>query len=335
MIKKGTAVRSLVICLLVFILGGVVYRYYWPRYQLKNKGYEEAEIEAILALEDEGKIFLNWPKVNHLANWMSLSDDYERYQAYQTYALNHEDVSDENVVAVIDLIEEHPDLFVFSSQSAKDTFLKQASFASVWNYYQQMDSGLLNQNYEQVDVLVQEDAQLSISYQPADLELCAIPNADGSLETMYLRKEANEALEKMADAAKEEGYFLVNNSSYRSFFAQEEIYAYYLDLYGQKYCDQYVGKPGLSEHQTGLAIDLSSASVENGDYFVFGESPDYDWVVDHCVAYGFILRYPKDKVEITQVANEPWHFRYVGKEAAQIMAENNWCLEEYHQAKGD
>ena len=76
-------------------------------------------------------------------------------------------------------------------------------------------------------------------------------------------------------------------------------------------------------------MDLTSQSVEDGQDFVFGDSDEYQWVIKHAHEYGFILRYPEDKTELTGTANEPWHFRYVGKEIATEIYENDWTLEEY------
>ena len=92
-----------------------------------------------------------------------------------------------------------------------------------------------------------------------------------------------------------------------------------------------VAVPGYSEHQLGLSVDLTCKDVIDGVYGVFGDSPDYDWTIAHAHEYGFILRYPEDKTAITGTANEPWHYRYVGVEAATEIYENGWTLEEYIQ----
>ena len=93
---------------------------------------------------------------------------------------------------------------------------------------------------------------------------------------------------------------------------------------------QFVQKPGHSEHETGLALDITSASYTALE--VDQENTrEIQWLQQHCSTYGFILRYPEDKVHITGVSYEPWHFRYVGKEAAVYMMEHNLTLEEYVQ----
>ncbi len=94
-----------------------------------------------------------------------------------------------------------------------------------------------------------------------------------------------------------------------------------------------VKRPGESEHNTGLTIDIGGS----GDYSVeetFASTPAYEWLIEHCAEYGFILRYPKDKEDITAVIYEPWHFRYVGVEAATEIMERGICLEEYIAERG-
>lgn len=88
--------------------------------------------------------------------------------------------------------------------------------------------------------------------------------------------------------------------------------------------DGYVAKPGYSEHQTGLAIDLSSDEDTQET-----EEAVYDWMAQNCYKYGFILRYPNDKSDITGINFEEWHFRYVGREAAKYIFEHDMVLEEY------
>ena len=86
---------------------------------------------------------------------------------------------------------------------------------------------------------------------------------------------------------------------------------------------QAVARPGHSEHNIGLAVDFNGATED------FINTNEYKWLIDNSANYGFILRYPKDKTHITEIMFEPWHFRYVGIEAAKIIKENNICLEEY------
>lgn len=327
---KRKTILKIGIVVLAAILGASA-GYMVPRRQLAKKGYDKQEVKAIMAIDkDERQFFFERDKIDGVTTWLELSNNYPRFIDYTTYQKAYPDLSSEDTKAVVDLMNDHSDIFMFSSIKTKHQFFQLANKQCIEDYYEDMKADELMQNPSAIDALVKKDSHFSMSYIPDDLEKCAIATSEGNEPVQYMRKEANEALKKMADDAKKEGYILLNNSSYRSYFEQEDIYAYYLEEYGQEYCDDYVGDPGVSEHQSGLAIDLTSQSVEDGDYFVFGESPDYDWVVDHCASYGFVLRYPEDKSDITNVANEPWHFRYVGVDIATEMQKNNWVLEEYH-----
>jgi D-alanyl-D-alanine carboxypeptidase len=90
---------------------------------------------------------------------------------------------------------------------------------------------------------------------------------------------------------------------------------------------------GCSEHETGLALDLTASDTYTLDEYV-AEDATNQWLMDNCYQYGFILRYPTDKVAYTGIDYEPWHFRYVGVEAATFMHDNNLCLEEFYNLLG-
>ncbi len=135
--------------------------------------------------------------------------------------------------------------------------------------------------------------------------------------------EASGPLWEMFAAAKEEGIKLWMTSGYRSYYDQQYIYNGYVKRDGQEKADTYSARPGHSEHQTGLAYDLNDLDWN------FGETPEGIWVAENCHKYGFILRYPKGKEEITGYMYEPWHIRYVGVEKAKEIYESGLCLEEF------
>ena len=121
-------------------------------------------------------------------------------------------------------------------------------------------------------------------------------------------------------------------SAYRSIEDQEEIEKYYLDKYGREYCNEFVAPPSCSEHHTGLAIDFYikvDGEYPNDDPKVYKDLNYYKTVEKYLKNYGFILRYPEDKKDITGYSYEPWHIRYVGKFVASIIYDNNLTLEEY------
>lgn len=172
-------------------------------------------------------------------------------------------------------------------------------------------------------VLVNKNNRLSEDYIPSDLELISLDYAN---EDKYLRKEAKNQFERLSQDAKQLGYQIVAVSTYRSYDYQEKLYDYYIKTKGKKYADNCSARPGHSEHQTGLSLDVMGS---NKDYDLFAESIEFEWMKENAYKYGFVLRYPKGKEKITGFKYEPWHYRYVGVDVAKILYENHWTLEEY------
>ncbi len=140
-------------------------------------------------------------------------------------------------------------------------------------------------------------------------------------------------LQQMFDDARAEGLMPTISSSYRTADRQQQLLDDKLIAYenegnshedARELAEAWVAVPGTSEHQMGIAVDITSADRE-------AQAPDviWQWLEEHCCEYGFIVRYPEEKSDITGVINEPWHFRYVGKEAAREIREQGVCLEEY------
>ena len=174
------------------------------------------------------------------------------------------------------------------------------------------------------DVLANKYNKLDATFEPKNLSAIKSSCVKGK-DNHYLSRVAQVAFEEMCDAALQDNMYILSNSAYRSYNDQESVYNTYLNLYGKKYVDNYVAVPGFSEHQTGLALDVASK-----DYNTFKASPEYTWMLDNAYKYGFILRYPEDKQDITGYKYEAWHFRYVGKDAAKYIQENNITYEEYY-----
>ena len=140
-----------------------------------------------------------------------------------------------------------------------------------------------------------------------------------------LTKETKEAMENMFYDAASEGLKIYLSSGYRNYERQKIIYNNYVKKDGVKVADTYSARPGHSEHQTGLAFDVNQ--IDN----TFDNTKEAIWLSNNCYKYGFILRYPKGKEDKTGYKYESWHFRYVGKELAEVLYNNgNWItLEEY------
>lgn len=140
-------------------------------------------------------------------------------------------------------------------------------------------------------------------------------------------------LQNMFDACRADGLYPLVWSSYRDTSEQQRMMEEKVDTFlaqgmsqreAEKEAKLWVAEPGYSEYELGLAVDINSESEE-----LCASWDVYAWLQEHCWEYGFILRYPEDKTEITGIDYEPWHFRYVGKEAAREIMESGICLEEY------
>ena len=176
-------------------------------------------------------------------------------------------------------------------------------------------------------LLANKKHALPSDYEPSDL---VKPNVKSNKNGLSLRKEAALALEEMFNKALEEDITLVLGSSYRSYSYQNTLYNNYVAKDGVEKADKYSAKPGSSEHQTGLAVDISDASGANYLKQSFKDTKEGIWLKDNAHLYGFILRYPEGKEEITGYMFEPWHFRYIGIEEATKVYKANQTFEEYY-----
>jgi D-alanyl-D-alanine carboxypeptidase len=177
------------------------------------------------------------------------------------------------------------------------------------------------------EILVNKYNYLESDYIPDNLEEIS---SRYSLSDMNLVSEAKEAFENLSLAAAKESLNIIAMSSYRSYKYQVTLYNNYVKSDGKEKADTYSGRPGHSEHQTGLAVDVYNLK-EN--YTNFENTEEYEWMQEHASEYGFILRFPKDKEEETGYQFESWHYRYVGIEAAKYIKENNISFEEYYATK--
>ncbi|MGG7618155.1 M15 family metallopeptidase [Bacillus coreaensis] len=203
--------------------------------------------------------------------------------------------------------------------------------AIYFNDVKEVNGKQVIQNPLNVLALVNKMFALPDSYNPTDL---VKPNVsfsfgDQTIEKSLMRQEAAIALEKMFVEAKASGIELYAVSGYRSYERQRVIFDAEVKKSGEEKAAQVVAVPGNSEHQSGLAMDISAKSANLSLTESFGETTEGKWLAANAHKYGFILRYPKGKESITGYQYEPWHFRYVGVDAAQTIFEKNITLEEY------
>jgi D-alanyl-D-alanine carboxypeptidase len=178
-------------------------------------------------------------------------------------------------------------------------------------------------------ILVNKENPLTSNYKPDSLVKLNIPFSDSANdEERYMKLESSKAIEELFNSAQKEGIKLLGMSAYRSYDLQKDIYYSKIIAVGKKEADRYVAKPGKSEHQTGLAID-----VTNEDRWFVKSAKEAQWLAENAHNYGFILRYTENKENITGVAYEPWHIRYVGKESAKKIYEEQITFEEFIENK--
>ena len=175
-------------------------------------------------------------------------------------------------------------------------------------------------------MLVNKDNKFKDSYMKR-VKLIEIKNKDD--EVVQIDEETYENYQNLEKYLLSKNIIIGIESAYRSVEHQQELYNEFLEKYGKDYTEQYVAPPLTSEHHTGLAIDISIK--ENGKWLENDENQDEIFQEIHkCLKdFGFILRYPRNKEQITSYQYEPWHIRYVGKFVANIIYENNYTLEEY------
>jgi D-alanyl-D-alanine carboxypeptidase len=189
-------------------------------------------------------------------------------------------------------------------------------------------TGLTDADWEYL-VLLNKTHSVDRDYKPADLAPIKYYAEDRPASCRYMRQTAADAFHRMIEAAKaEQGYNIVITTAYRSYDYQKILYDNYVAKDGQALADTYSARPGTSEHQTGLAADLSCATINyrlSGD---FASTDEGKWINDNAYRFGFILRYPEGKTDVTGYIYEPWHVRYVGTVAAKEIFESGLVFEE-------
>ncbi|MED1468575.1 M15 family metallopeptidase [Bacillus salipaludis] len=189
-------------------------------------------------------------------------------------------------------------------------------------------------NPESIPVLVNKQNKLPDSYNPKDLVATKVDffGAPVGSDKRKMRKEAADALQKLFAGAQKDGVTLLGVSAYRSHVTQVALFNTYVKRDGFEKARTYSALPGTSEHETGLAIDVTGGDGKCAASDCFGGTKEAVWLEKHVAEYGFIIRYPKGKEAITGYQYEPWHIRYVGKEIATKIMDKGITLEEYYYA---
>ena len=221
----------------------------------------------------------------------------ENLSRYKDYAKNNLDLSKVEIVNRVNLNLDYK----FYTHTKKAT-------------YQNTEKVLVNKYY-----------YLEKDYIPNNLEIINDGYQTGGLRLVH---SARVAFEKLAsDAYNEKHLYIRAVSAYRSYNYQKKLYNSYVKNDSKENADRYSARPGFSEHQTGLSLDVDNIYT---DYNNFEKTKEYKWMIKNCYKYGFILRFPKDKEYITGYQFEPWHYRYVGKNIASSLYKHKITLEEYN-----
>lgn len=182
-----------------------------------------------------------------------------------------------------------------------------------------------------IPVLVNKQYKLPDSYTPPDLVYTDIPFIfQGKSEKKKLRAEAASAISQLFTAANSQGVSLLGVSGYRSHTTQTALFNNYVKRDGYEKARRYSALPGTSEHETGLAIDVTGGNGRCPAQSCFAGTPEANWLQEHAAEFGFIIRYPQGKEAITGYMYEPWHLRYVGQSVAVEIMSKGITLEEYY-----
>ena len=263
---------------------------------LVDKGYSNRNINMIFAHGNGADVreFAKRDKVRYLEEFFSVS--YAKLRNYDRYIKYSDETGEDDDVTVLIV-----NLDLDKENYVDPTIVEEFS----------------------TTMLVNKHRQLKEDFVPESL--IKIPEPYASSDDLFGVREAVDAFRLMYKAASDEGYGIVINSAFRSYKDQEETCETYRKLYGDNYVNNYVARPGFSEHQTGLGFDIGSTTTS-----VFKNSKEYQWMLDNAYKYGFILRFPQKWVTYTGFNPEPWHYRYVGKEISTYIHEHNIPFEEYY-----
>lgn len=190
----------------------------------------------------------------------------------------------------------------------------------------------LQEDYSQPQslwVLVSKDYPLTDQqYVPVVNRPNVKTRSDKTLSEQSVRTDIHSAIESLFAAATAAGHDILLASGYRSYELQQTYFSNYSRTYGETAANNFSARPGQSEHQTGLALDISLSSRECYLDVCFGDTEAGKWLAAHSYEYGFIIRYPADKTAITKYQYEPWHLRYVGNDLAHALHTSGLTLDE-------
>ena len=298
--KKPIIILIIVILIIVGIIVLINYINYLNSngYKLKKLGYNEDDVAYILKLKEDD-----------ITKILSLEYDEKIIKLYkQKYFLS-----------------KNLDKYLNYSKENNDVDLKKVVALVNTNAYKEFYQDPVKTDISKEELmLVNKFHYLDDKYSPKDIVNVPIQYA---YEGHSIKKVTYDNYLNMWNQAKQDGHTLIINSSYRSYKDQKETYNYYKNIKGEEYADGIAAREGFSEHQTGYAIDIITYNTSGDD---FDKTDTFKWLQQNAYKYGFILRYPKDKEDITGYAYESWHYRYVGVDAATTIHNEDITFDEYY-----
>lgn len=313
-IKKRRKLKKWVYYLIAVIVLGIImivgvkfYNEYQYRqsneYKLLEVGYTESEVKVLLKKLSKEQIgnLIEEDKNDEIVSFVQ-----EKYfisknlDDYLTYYQNNKTTTVKDIIAIVNVN------------------------ANVDWYEQEFET---DESKNEL-MLVNKFYGLTSDYSPTNLTVIGLDYSYGQEGDNQLIDYAYEHFLDLWNAAYDAGYYLMVTSSYRDYESQEEVYNYRKETYGQRKADETAARPGHSEHQTGLVVDMTSTTAASAS--AFGQSDAYEWLRENAHLYGFIERYPEGKEYLTGYSAESWHWRYVGIEAATTIYEEDITFDEYY-----
>ncbi len=307
-IKKNTII-IIIVAIIVVVIGSIYgvkfyqdYKYKQTyEYKLIEYGYDSENAKKLVNFYKKGSQLdkiLTIPKNDKIIDFIGEKYYIDAYlDRYLAYYEENQDMATKDIVSLVNV---NRDYDYFEHDINADT----------------SNSNLL---------LVNKYYKLSEDFEPANLVTISSQYAYANNQ---ITAEANDAYVSMWHAAKESGFQLIVNSSYRNYADQEDVYNSIKQSKGEREADKVAARPGYSEHQSGLAIDVFE--INNQLTGTFKDSPAYTWLKENAYKFGFIERYPEDKENITGYSFESWHWRYVGEDVAKIIYNENITYDEYY-----
>lgn len=313
--------------------------------RLLEIGYTEKVIPAILQEDDLLRFALENSYIENLYEYLNTEGFMiENIEAYLEYEKNNPSASIRNIVFIVNngithsysealsqLISQK--YFILSRLDRYLSYKERHQNKSIRDIVTEVNCDVDKRHYIDVsDVDITHNELMLVNkfhylgrYIPSDL-VTIEPNY--TRNGGQLTRTAFEAFKRLSNTARQEGLNIVSQSAFRSYETQRYIYNNFLLQNPQSVVDTFSARPGHSEHQTGLAIDV--ATLTSGTLGSFVYTNEFKWMQENAHLFGFILRYPEGKEHLTGYMYEPWHWRFVGIEAATYIHQNNITFDEYH-----